>query len=135
MARILIIDDDRDFLKVMEVYLRDFNHKVATLTKGDRVIEEIDDFKPDLIITDIMMPGITGGAIYSTIRQKIGRDLPLIVCSATKMRLHYPRDLLLDHCPKPVDFPLLTKAIDRLLSLAKRQTQETVDEEGDTERN
>jgi hypothetical protein len=40
MARILIIDDDCDFLKVMEVYLGDFNHEVATLTQGNTVIRE-----------------------------------------------------------------------------------------------
>jgi CheY-like chemotaxis protein len=119
VARILIIDDDRDFLSLMDTFLRGANHRVLALTKGERVVEEIREFKPDLVITDIMMPGITGGSIYAAIRKHIGSHLPLIVCSATKMRVGARRDPLLEHCPKPLDLASLAEAIDRLLSAAQ----------------
>ena len=119
MARILAIDDDTKFLDILERFLTKAEHKILKLSNAERAIAEIASFKPDLVILDILMPGITGGLLYNTIRKYYGPNLPIIICSGTKLRVHSPEDPHLEYCPKPVDYNKLNEAIQRLLAEEK----------------
>lgn len=116
MGRILVIDDDIEFLDILERFLTKANHQVLKLNEAERAIKEIGSFNPDLVILDILMPGITGGLLYHTIRKQYGAGLPIIICSGTKLRVHSSDDTLIEYCPKPVDFNKLNEAIQRLLA-------------------
>ncbi|MCX7766472.1 MAG: response regulator [Candidatus Sumerlaeia bacterium] len=119
MARILLIDDDVDVLKMLKISLESNGHKVTTLSEGSRVIEEIQHSQPEIVITDILMPGITGGIIYQQIRKLIGSHLPIIICTGTKIRLDEQNDPLLVHLTKPFNCVKLEENIQRLLTLSK----------------
>lgn len=119
MAQILLIDDDMDVLRLLKITLESYGHKVTALSDGTKVMEEIHRYQPDIIITDILMPGVTGGTIYQQIRKLIGSHLPIIVCTGTKMRLDEHHDPLLAHFTKPLNCAKLEESIQRLLALAK----------------
>lgn len=119
MAQILLIDDDVDVLRLLKITLESYGHKVTTLSDGTKVIEEIHRSQPDIVITDILMPGITGGIIYQQIRKLIGSHIPIIVCTGTKMRLDEQYDPLLVHFTKPLNCAKLEESIQRLVALAK----------------
>lgn len=123
MARIMTIDDDEDTLYQLRTVLSRAGHEVLPLLRADRVIEQVRSARPDLVITDIVMPGVMGGGIYRTLREEIGPSLPIIVSSATRLRLRGSQeDPMLAYCPKPVDFDLLLATIETLL--AKRREAE-----------
>jgi DNA-binding response OmpR family regulator len=66
MARILVIDDDPDLLKVMEHVLQSAGHEVGLATDGREGVEQYVAKPADLVITDLYMPGQEG---LETIRE------------------------------------------------------------------
>ncbi|MBI3737186.1 response regulator [Candidatus Sumerlaeota bacterium] len=118
MARILTIDDDKDCLAILRGFLMVGKHEPLPLLRADRVVDAVKEVNPDLVITDLMMPGVTGGLVYQAIRKSIGPFMPIIVSSGSNLKLKLPDDPLVAYCPKPVEMNTLLKAIDELLAKA-----------------
>jgi two-component system, OmpR family, alkaline phosphatase synthesis response regulator PhoP len=59
-SRILIADDNQPNVELLEAYLADFDCEIAVAADGHETLEKVADFKPDLILLDIMMPKVTG---------------------------------------------------------------------------
>lgn len=60
MARILVVEDDRDLNNAYCVILRNEGHEVATAHDGKQALAKLKDFSPDLILLDLLMP-VMGG--------------------------------------------------------------------------
>lgn len=60
MARILIVEDDRDLNNAYSIILRNEGHEVVESYDGKEALEKVKDFEPDLILLDLLMP-IMGG--------------------------------------------------------------------------
>lgn len=78
--RILIVDDDPDIRNILELYLEKEGFKIITANEGSKAIHAIDTHSPDLIILDIMMPGLDGYETCQAIREKT--DAPILFLSA-----------------------------------------------------
>ena len=91
MARILIFDDEDDFLFLWRITLERADHEVFTRTSGEKALDWLKSVEPDLVITDIMMPGTTGGTIYEMIRTEIGPHIPVIFCSSSALKSVWSR--------------------------------------------
>lgn len=116
MARIVTIDDDEDVLFQLRFILTRAGHEVFPLLRTDRLAQEVKRVSPDLVITDIVMPGLMGGGVYHLLRRELGAELPIIVSSGTKLRIRgSEKDRLLAYCPKPVDYEELLRVIEELL--------------------
>lgn len=68
MATILIIDDDPDALSILETFLRSRGHDVHGATSGVEGLGRLDELAPDLVILDVMMPGMDGWEVARRIR-------------------------------------------------------------------
>ena len=68
MNRTLIVDDESDVLNLMRIYLEAVGHEVETAENGEQALQKIDEFKPDLVLLDIILPGITGFEVLRQIR-------------------------------------------------------------------
>jgi DNA-binding response OmpR family regulator len=79
--RILIAEDDDLMLKTLEFRLKRDGHEVIIARDGREALEKVDEFKPDLVITDIMMPYLSGLEIIGSIRQKYPNKIPIIILS------------------------------------------------------
>jgi len=115
MARILVIDDDIDYLAMVKACLEDARHEVLPLTRADKVLEEIRRFRPDLVLLDIMMPGITGAQCYQAIRKEFGAKLPIIIITGSEMTLKGVEDSQLTYLRKPMDLTMFLKTVNNLL--------------------
>ncbi|OQY34981.1 MAG: hypothetical protein B6243_05095 [Anaerolineaceae bacterium 4572_5.2] len=83
MAHILIVDDDRDILRLMEFSLKRAGYEVTVASNGPQGLEIVSTITPDLIIADIMMPEMTGYEFTRRLREMPGMEsLPLIIYSA-----------------------------------------------------
>ncbi len=83
--RILIVDDDEDLRNLLELGAQQEGFQVATAVDGAMAVKVIAEFHPDLIITDLMMPGRGG---YELIRHLQGTEhvaVPVIVITARKL--------------------------------------------------
>ncbi|MCW2473966.1 MULTISPECIES: response regulator [unclassified Symbiopectobacterium] len=78
--RILIIEDDADAANVLEAYLRRENYEVTLASDGLSGLELALRLKPDLILLDVMLPGMTGTEILAAVRRK--NDTPIIMVTA-----------------------------------------------------
>lgn len=83
MAKILIVDDDKDILRLMQFTLEKSGHQVFLATNGPQGLALLKSDPPDLIIADIMMPEMTGYEFTRQVRETPGaRNLPLLIYSA-----------------------------------------------------
>lgn len=60
MARILIVEDDKDLNNAYSIILRNEGHEVAEAYDGKEALAKLEDFSPDLILLDLLMP-VMGG--------------------------------------------------------------------------
>ena len=88
-AEILIVDDDPINLQVLENYLSlsESEYRITQATSGSAALALLaDDYQPDLVVLDVMMPRMTGYEVTKTIRANQGRDqLPIVLLTAKNL--------------------------------------------------
>ena len=119
MPAILLIDDDPDELELTERILRSFGVEVVCAETGEEAMERLLARDFDLVITDLMMPGMNGYEVASTIRGLARcRDLPILILTAFDEELARAlpgRPGGLVYCQKPVDIDALRALVERLM--------------------
>lgn len=78
--RVLIIEDDADAAGVLEAYLRRENYEVAVTVDGLSGLDMAQRWKPDLILLDVMLPGLNGTEVLASLRRK--SNVPVIMVTA-----------------------------------------------------
>jgi DNA-binding response OmpR family regulator len=79
--RILVVDDDPDVVGVLSFLLKRAGYEIATALNGKQALRECVSRGPDLIILDIMMPGLSGLAVMRGLRRICPTPPPIIVFS------------------------------------------------------
>ena len=78
---ILIVDDDKNILDLVQTYLRKDDYRVLTAYDGLRALEIVRQRRPDLIILDLMLPGMDGLDVCRRLRAE-GNMVPIIMLTA-----------------------------------------------------
>lgn len=68
MKTILVVDDEEDIRETLKVLLEKNNYKTILAVDGQDCLDKLDKLLPDLVLLDIMMPGISGWEVASTIK-------------------------------------------------------------------
>ena len=68
LLRVLVVDDHCDMLDMMEVMMRRRSFEVAKATSGEEALQLARDFSPDVVISDISMPGMDGYEMMAAMR-------------------------------------------------------------------
>jgi DNA-binding NtrC family response regulator len=79
--KILVVDDEMGIVETLDVLFRGAGYEVETALGGRAGLEAVDRVKPDLVVSDIRMPGVTGTELLEHIR-KTDPDLPVILMTA-----------------------------------------------------
>ncbi len=118
---ILVVEDDTDILRQIAFNLERRGYGVRTATTGDDALRVMLRLRPDLLITDIMMPGMDGYELVETLRRDpLLADLPVIMLTARSEDVDVTRgyaagtDLYLTKPFRPAE---LLAFVDRILSL------------------
>lgn len=82
--RILIVDDDRLNIRILSGILKSEGYTLAEATNGERALEVLADFKPNLVLLDVMMPGIDGFETCRRIRSTYGEQSPPVIFITAK---------------------------------------------------
>lgn len=77
---ILIVDDDTEIRELLSQYLTKYQFRVSTARNGDEMQDVLEKGKIDLVLLDVMLPGISGIDLCRNLRQKT--DIPIIMLTA-----------------------------------------------------
>ncbi|MCX4318029.1 MAG: response regulator transcription factor, partial [Lachnospiraceae bacterium] len=78
--KILIVDDDANIAELISLYLTKEFYEVRIVEDGERALQVFDTFQPNLILLDLMLPGIDGYQVCREIRTR--SNIPIIMLSA-----------------------------------------------------
>lgn len=122
-ATILVVDDDDDSRTLVERVLRRNEFRVTTAVDGGDALEKVADGQVDLVILDVMMPGMDGYEVYHRLKESDRtRHIPIIMLTALNMADQVERAL--DIAPnwyvtKPFDAKYLLKRVRQVLFSAR----------------
>lgn len=114
---ILIVEDDRSLREGLALNLRLEGYDILTASDGEEGMRLAFESRPDLIVLDIMMPGLTGLDILEELREQ-GERVPVLILSARNTSPNKVEGLKLgadDYMTKPFDLPELIARIEVML--------------------
>ena len=113
MCTILVIDDEKEILKIIQKALLKFGHSVEIASHGKEGIQKFYHGSFDVVITDIHMPDIDGNEVIEHIRNSEKSSTPVIAISGTPVMLKSASfDILLS---KPFSIPELVRSVQSLV--------------------
>ena len=80
LVKILIVDDDPSISELIELYLNKERYDTRCVEDGEEALREFASYKPDLVLLDLMLPGMDGYQVCREIRSR--SDTPVIMLSA-----------------------------------------------------
>lgn len=110
-SHILIVDDERPIVELLCMLLEDEGFRVTGETSGAEAVRRIRDESPDVIITDVMMPGMTGYELAS-LATSIDPNVRVVFMSAV---VNPPSKLGHPFLPKPFDLTSVIDLVDQQL--------------------
>lgn len=125
--RIVIVEDERDIAELVEHYLRRDGFQCEALDNGARALERIRKTSPDLVVLDLMLPGMDGMEICRILRSdERFRSLPIIMLTARGGEADKVAGLEMgadDYVTKPFSPRELVARVRALLRRRSRQTE------------
>ena len=123
MAKVLVVDDDPDFVKVTSKVLKSVGHEVDSATNGEKALQAMRQNRPDLVLLDIMMAYILDGLDVSRemAQDPALKDIPVIMVTSltgVKGSDMFPTDEYVpvdEWLSKPVDPVTLLSRVDAAL--------------------
>ena len=79
---VVCVDDDAQFLQSLARMIRRQGYRVLTYTEPEFALEELPLVNPDLVILDVLMPGLSGFEVLAELRRYHRRQLPVVLLSA-----------------------------------------------------
>src|SRR5580704_9659267 len=95
-CRVLLVDDDPVLLQTTAAIVRSFGFSVRTAEDGFVALKILREVLPDIILTDLRMPGMSGFELHSIVRRRFPH-IPAVAISGEYILASMPLGLLVDH--------------------------------------
>jgi DNA-binding response OmpR family regulator len=119
-TKVLLVDDEPDILAVVQRRLQLHNYQVITAEDGYEGLARARKENPDVIVLDLMLPGIDGHQICAILKRDLRfRDVPIIILSARSQLKDVETSIQCGadaFVAKPFDHQVLISQIDSLLA-------------------
>jgi DNA-binding response OmpR family regulator len=119
----MIVDDEIDLREMLNIMICKEGFKTLTAEDGDDFLRKIDDFQPDLVTLDIMMPGLTTREILDKLKEKKTKPkiilLTVVRYSEEEKQKLYQKGIV-DYVTKPFELDDLTDRIHKHLDKEKK---------------
>ncbi len=129
--KILVVDDEEDILELVRYNLAKEGYQVACVTSGEQAMKEVKEDAPDLILLDLMLPGLDGLDVCKRLKSDpVTNVIPIIMLTAKGEDADIVTGLELgaeDYVTKPFSPRVL---LARLKACLRRKRQEEADETG-----
>jgi DNA-binding response OmpR family regulator len=119
--RLLILDDDKDILDVMHEIFNDEGYEVKTIDNADNILNDIANYRPDIILLDYILNGINGGEICHQIKtNQTTCTIPIIIVTAYSKVINSLGNYGCDgFVSKPFEITELVQQVNELLIYSK----------------
>ena len=110
MAKIMIVDDNPDISETLKTIMEIDNHVTETAFNGEDFLNKVEKTKPDIVLLDVMMPGLKTKEILAKLKEKGLRNLKIILVTVVRFS-EEERNVLMseynikDYVTKPFDVP------------------------------
>lgn len=119
MAHILVAEDERDIRELITFTLKFAGHEITQAANGEEALEKAQAVLPDLIMTDVRMPKLTGYEVCRKLKEiEAVKDIPVIILSAKGQdeEIEQGRDAgAVDYILKPFAPNELTRRVSEIL--------------------
>ncbi|AOB32210.1 hypothetical protein AKI39_18045 [Bordetella sp. H567] len=117
MAKIMVVDDEATLARVVHEALSGAGHTVYVENDGLKALTRMLEIQPDLVVSDVMMPGMGGASLLTAMRDNAYlEEVPVIVMSGM------PEESVVNACPrytafiaKPFDLSAIVDMVNRVL--------------------
>jgi len=124
MTKIMIIDDETDLREMLNLMLQKEGFETNTAENGEEFLNKIDDFQPDLVTLDVMMPGLTTREILEKLKEKKTKPkiilLTVVRYSEDEKQRLYEMGIV-DYVTKPFEVDELIDSIHKQI-ISQQQT-------------
>jgi DNA-binding NtrC family response regulator len=134
-GRILIVDDEPSIREIFQLNLSQGGHEVQTAGSAEEALARVEEFQPDVVVTDVRMDGMSGLELLKRLRAADPEAAVLVMTAHEDMQsaVSAMKEGALDYLVKPVDLEALELHLDRALrdralgARARRQGEEVAD--------
>ena len=120
MTKIMIVDDETDLREMLNLMIRKEGFETATAENGDDFLNKIDEFQPDIVTLDVMMPGLTTREILEKLPEKKTKPkiilLTVVRYSEEEKQKLYQKGIV-DYVTKPFEMDTLINTIQKYVLL------------------
>lgn len=124
--KILIVDDNRDNLEILRAYLESRGYTIVEAPDGQSALVKMEEEKPNLVLLDVMMPGMDGWQVCRTIKNHPDYGNIRVVMVTAKGgyedKFEGMRSGADDYVVKPVDLKELGEKVERNLASGERRS-------------
>jgi two-component system phosphate regulon response regulator PhoB len=82
--KVLVVEDEPDLRELLEFNLRGAGYEVRAASSGSQALAEVEAFAPDVVLLDLMLPGIPGTEVCRQIRTRIDGKQPVVIMVTAK---------------------------------------------------
>ena len=131
--KILVVDDDANICELLRLYLTKEGYQVTVANDGEEGLEKFNAVKPDMVLLDVMMPGMDGWQVLKAVRKS--SNIPIIMVTARDETFDKVLGLELgadDYITKPFDSKEMAARVKAVLRRTMGQTEEEEESNDDT---
>ena len=128
-AKVLVVDDEENIRELLSVSLKFQGYEVETAADGPRALDAVRTFKPDVLVLDVMMPGMDGFELLTKLRSE-GLDGPVLYLTAkdaVENRIHGLTIGADDYVTKPFSLEEVITRLRVILRRGQGREQDTED--------
>lgn len=120
---IMVIDDEEDIIDLVKMLLEEAGYQVFTALSGHEALQILYRIKPDLILLDIMMPGLDGMELIKILKiEESTASIPIAMLTAKtdhNDKMAALQEKAVDYICKPFSPPELVRRVNQILSIKK----------------
>jgi CheY-like chemotaxis protein len=123
LVKILIVDDEPDFVRLLRIFLEKNGYEVHGANDGEECLSKINDVKPNLVLMDVMMPGLSGWEVCKSLKEDpLTRDIPVAMLTVRGTKEDVKRSFEYARADEHLSKPIPMKEM--LFSIKKMATSE-----------
>jgi DNA-binding response OmpR family regulator len=120
MAKVMIVDDNRDIAETLKTIMEIEKHETEVAYNGEELLSKVETVKPDLVLLDVMMPGLKTKEILTRLKEKGLDNLKIILITVVRFSDEERKFLveqfkIRDYITKPFDMPDLVNRVRKAL--------------------